>query len=120
MSAISSFIKPVLSWQNLILLYAYYTEQPMLGPVGQSVASLIADPGVISSILSRHHTFLKIDHEIFSAVILLLLLIQKELLSVGLDARKPVFGGLQSDQRLCYSFLESFICKLASGEIWIF
>ena len=34
-------------------------------------ASLIADPGVASSILAWSHTFLEIDHEIISTVILL-------------------------------------------------
>ena len=34
-------------------------------------ASLIADPGVPSSILARSHTFVEIDHEIISTVILL-------------------------------------------------
>ena len=34
-------------------------------------ASLTADPGVASSIPARSHTFLKIDHEIISTVILL-------------------------------------------------
>ena len=46
------------------------------GRVAQSVmwmatdASLTADPGVPSSILARSHTFVEIDHEIFSTVIL--------------------------------------------------
>ena len=48
----------------------------------QSVASQIADPGVMSSIPPQSHTFVEIDHEIFSMVILLLLLIQEGLLSV--------------------------------------
>ena len=34
-------------------------------------ASLIADPGVASSIPARSHTFVEIDLEIFSTVILL-------------------------------------------------
>ena len=34
-------------------------------------ASLTADPGVISSIPARYHTFVEIDHEIISMVILL-------------------------------------------------
>ena len=34
-------------------------------------ASLTADQGVPSSILARSHTFVEIDHEIFSTVILL-------------------------------------------------
>ena len=47
------------------------------GRVAQSViclatdASLIADPGVASSIPARSHTFVEIDHEIISMVILL-------------------------------------------------
>ena len=34
-------------------------------------ASLTADPGVASSIPARSHTFVEIDHEIISTVILL-------------------------------------------------
>ena len=34
-------------------------------------ASLTADPGVVSLILARSHTFVEIDHEIISTVILL-------------------------------------------------
>ena len=34
-------------------------------------ASLTADPGVASSILSRSYTFVEIDHEIISTIILL-------------------------------------------------
>ena len=47
------------------------------GRVAQSVkclatdASLTADPGVVSSIPVRSHTFVEIDHEIISMVILL-------------------------------------------------
>ena len=47
------------------------------GGVAQSLmrlatdACLTADPGVASSILARPHTFLEIDHEIISIVILL-------------------------------------------------
>ena len=48
-----------------------------LGPVAQSVmclatdACLTADPGVASLIPARSHTFVGIDHEIISTVILL-------------------------------------------------
>ena len=52
------------------------------GPVAQSIASLIADPGVMSLIMARFHTFIEIDHEIFSTVFLLLPLIQEGLMSV--------------------------------------
>ena len=48
----------------------------------QSVASLIADPGVLSSIPALPHTFMEVDFEIFSPVILFLQLIQEGLLSV--------------------------------------
>ena len=47
------------------------------GPGVQSVtclatdACLTADPGVVSSIRARSHTFVEIDHEIISTVILL-------------------------------------------------
>ena len=47
------------------------------GRVAQSItclatdACLTADPGVASSILARYHTFVEIDHEIISTVILL-------------------------------------------------
>ena len=50
----------------------------MPGRVAQSVtclatdAKLTADPGVASSIPARYHTFVEIDHEIISTVILLL------------------------------------------------
>ena len=51
------------------------SEKP--GRVAQSVrclatdACLTADPGVASSIPARYHTFVEIDHEIISTVILL-------------------------------------------------
>ena len=54
---------------------------PWPGRVAQSVtclatdACLIADPGVASSIPVRSHTFVEIDHEMISTVILLLPLI---------------------------------------------
>ena len=47
------------------------------GRIAQSVtcmatdASLTADPGVASSITAQFHTFMEIDHEIISTVILL-------------------------------------------------
>ena len=55
-------------------------QQP--GPVAQSVANPVEDPGVLSSIMARFHTFIETDHEIFSTVILSLPLIQEGLLSV--------------------------------------
>ena len=54
-----------------------FIEIVLPGRIGQSVtclakdASLTADPGVASSIPARSHTFVKIDHEIITTVILL-------------------------------------------------
>ena len=50
---------------------------PHYGPVAQSVASLIADPGQFPHQL---HTFVEIHQEIFSTINLLLPLIQERLL----------------------------------------
>ena len=47
------------------------------GSVVQSVASPTADPGVASLIPSKSHTFVEINYEIISKVILLLPLIQE-------------------------------------------
>ena len=41
------------------------------GRIAQSVTCLTADPGAESSNSARSHTFVKIDHEIISMVILL-------------------------------------------------
>ena len=52
-------------------------QDPLPGRVAQSVTCLAtdvcltADPGVASSILVRSHTFVEIDHEMISTVILL-------------------------------------------------
>ena len=51
------------------------------GP-SNAVGSESAGPGVSSLIPAQSHTFLEIDHEIISKVILLLPLIQEGLLSV--------------------------------------
>ena len=54
-------------------------ESLVLGCIGQCITSPTADPGVASLIPARSHTFVKIDHEIISMVILLLPLIQEGL-----------------------------------------
>ena len=51
------------------------------GPVTQSIVSQTADPGILNSIPTGFHTFVEIDQEIISTIILLLLLIQEGLLS---------------------------------------
>ena len=56
-------------------MFYHKIEEP--GRVAQSVtclvtdAKLTADPGVASSIPARSHTFVEIDHEIISTIILL-------------------------------------------------
>ena len=58
-------------------LWSVFQPSFNFGRVAQSVtclatdACLIADPGVASSIPARSHTFVEIDHEIISTVILL-------------------------------------------------
>ena len=59
-----------------IEFYKFYTLA-LPGRIAQSVtclatdACLTADPGVASSIPARYHTFVEIDHEVISTVILL-------------------------------------------------
>ena len=57
--------------------YKALSGQP--GRVAQSITYLNADRGVASLIPARSHSFVEIDHEIFSTVILLLPLIQEGL-----------------------------------------
>ena len=52
-------------WINNTRIYG------ILGHVSQSVTCLNADPGVVSLILTKSHTFAEIDHEIISTAILL-------------------------------------------------
>ena len=54
--------------------------------IAQSEVSLLADPGVGISIPAQCHTFVEIDYEIISTVILLLPLIQEGLLSITSDS----------------------------------
>ena len=60
-----------------LLGHTTYQISRVPGRVAQSVtclatdACLTADPGVASSIPARYHTFVEIDHEIISTVILL-------------------------------------------------
>ena len=57
--------------------FTFVSDHNTPGRVAQMVtclatdASLTADPGVASSIPARSHTFVEIDHEIISTVILL-------------------------------------------------
>ena len=59
------------------LSLSYFLSLSLPGSIAQSVtclstdACVTADPGVASSIPARSHTFVEIDHEIISTVILL-------------------------------------------------
>ena len=72
-SRCNGFVCSLWLWYFLIILTYYFFPRR----VAQSVtclatdASLTADPGVASSIPARSHTFVEIDHEIISTVILL-------------------------------------------------
>ena len=71
MATLSSFVG------NREIRTSNKTKEEMPGRVAQSVtclatdACLTADPGVASSIPAWSHTFVEIDHEIISTVILL-------------------------------------------------
>ena len=70
---LSGRLRQVFEWP----LKTGFTVSVIPGRVAQSVtclatdACLTADPGVASSIPARYHTFVEIDHEIISTVILL-------------------------------------------------
>ena len=78
-----------------------------LGRVAQSVtclvtdAKLTADPGVASSIPARSHTFVEIDHEIISTVILLP------------SAESFMKGCCQLQAKVCAGLLVNCLFKLA-------
>ena len=63
--------------ENFAFLLRISSQEKFTGPRAQSVTCLAtdtcltADPGVASLIPARYHTFVEIDHEIISTVILL-------------------------------------------------
>ena len=87
--------------------------QPALGRVAQFVtclatdASLTADPGVASLILTRSHTFVEIDHEMISTVILSLLLNH---------SRRIV---LSHKRKYVHEVLVNSLFKLAQEKVWL-
>ena len=72
-----------------------------------SVVMPTADPGVVSLIPTQSHTFIEIDHEIISTVILLLLLIQEGLLSVTKESMCMI------------EVLVNRLVKLAQEKVWL-
>ena len=79
----------------------------LLGLVAQLVACLTADPGVASYIPTRSHTFVEIDHEITSTVILLFSLIREGLFVVSYK-RKYV-----------HEVLVNRLVKLVQEKVWL-
>ena len=83
------------------------------GRVAQSVtclatdASLTADPGVASSIPAQSHTFVEIDHEIISTIILLP------------SAESFKKGCCQLQAKVCAQLLVNCLFKLAQEKVWL-
>ena len=70
-------------YMHIFYYLSIYWFDTSLGQVVQSVASPIADPGVLSlNDEARAPPFVEIDQEIFSTIILFLPLIQEGLVSV--------------------------------------
>ena len=70
-------------------------------------ACLTADPGVASSILARYHTFVEIDHEIISTVILL----------PSADLFKK--GCCQLQRKYVHKLLVNRLLKPAQEKVWL-
>ena len=83
------------------------------GRVAQSVtclvtdAKLTADPGVASSIPARSYTFVEIDHEIISAVILLP------------SAESFIKGCCQLQAKVCARLLDTACSSLPRKKVWL-
>ena len=71
-----------------------------------SVTRPIADPGVVSLNLARSHTFMEIDYEIFSVVILHLPLILEGFV-------------VSYKQKYVYEVLVNPLVKLAQENVWL-
>ena len=70
-------------------------------------ASLTADPGVVSSVAARSHTFVEIDHEIISTVILL----------PSAESFKKVVVSYK--QKYTHEVLVNCLFKLAQEKVWL-
>ena len=98
----------IISWQGYIQFCVITRSSWCVipGGVAQSVmclaidASLTADPGVASSISALSHTFVEIDYEIISSVILL-----------------PSAESFKED--CCHEVLINCLFKLAEEKVWL-
>ena len=109
----------ILTILNSFILFLYYYV-PLLkvipGRVAQSVtclatdASLTADPGVASSIPARSHTFVEIDHEIISTVILSFSFLR-------LSHSRGVVVSYK--RKYVHEVLVNYLFKLAQEKVWL-
>ena len=91
----------------IVVTSAYTLLKPILQTIWATDACLTADPGVASSIPARYHTFVEIDHEIISTVILLLPLIYSRRVVVSYK-RKYV-----------HKLLVNRLLKPAQEKVWL-
>ena len=97
----------------LVIIYKLSHIHWEQGRVAQSVtclatdACLTADPGVASSIPARYHTFVEIDHEIISTVILLpsAVLFKK--------------GCCQLQAKVCAQITGYSLAQACPGKVWL-
>ena len=89
------------------LLVRFCRPEPYIRTSSATDACLTADPGVASSIPARSHTFVEIDHEIISTVILLLPLIYSRRVVVSYK-RKYV-----------HELLVNRLFKPAQEKVWL-
>ena len=82
----------------------------------QSVVSPTADPGVASLIPDQSYTFVEIDYEIVSTVILLLPLIQEGLLSPSSTDSRRIIVSYMYKQKYVQKVLVKGIVKLAQEK----
>ena len=73
-------------------------------------ACLTADPGVVSSILARSHTFVEIDHEIISTVILLL---PREIISTVILLLPLIYS-----RRVVVSYKQKYVHELLVNRLF--
>ena len=92
---------------------SFQTTPRILGCIAQSVtclatdACLTADPGVASSIPAGYHTFVEIDHEIMSTVILFLRLIYSRRVAVSYKGK------------YVHKLLVNPLLKPAQEKVWL-
>ena len=81
-----------------------FTPEVILGHVAQSVTAF---PGVASLIPARSHTFVEIDHEIISTVILIP------------SAKSFMKGCVSYKRKYVHEVLVNCLLKLAQEKMWL-